>query len=319
MRILLRPSRSGSTDRGRARTWRRAAYCIGLVLAVGWSPADAERVALVVGNAEYAEAAARQTNPVPTMRPGEVFRDCGTCPEMVVIPEGTFMMGSPASEEGRYGNEGPRHEVTLRSFAMGVKEVTFDEWDACVRGGGCGGYRPHDAGWGRGARPVINVNWENAQAYVGWLSESTGAEYRLPSESEWEYAARGGTTTPFHTGATISADQANYNGNYVYGSGRRGAYRRRTTPVGMFGPNAFGLYDVHGNVWEWTEDCWHGTYAGAPRDGAAWTRGGSCGRRVLRGGSLINYPRELRSARRISNGAGDWHYLFGFRVSRTLD
>ena len=136
---------------------------------------------------------------------------------MVVIPAGTFQMGSPASEEGRDDDEGPRHRVTLRSFAMSTKEVTFDEWDACVRGGGCDWKRR------RGALPVINVNWNDAQTYVSWLSETTGVRYRLPSESEWEYAARAGTTTPFHTGSTISTDQANYGGN-----------RGRTTPVGAF-------------------------------------------------------------------------------------
>ena len=253
-------------------------------------------------------------DPVPTYVAGEVFRDCAVCPEMVVIPAGTFRMGSPAREEGRYDDEGPQHLVTLRSFAMGVKEVTFDEWDACVRGGGCDGYLPDDEGWGRGSRPVINVSWEDAQAYVGWLSESTGAAYRLPSESEWEYAARGGTTTPFHTGATISTDQANYNGNYV-----RGRYRGRTTPVGTFAPNMFGLYDVHGNVWEWVEDCWHDNYRGAPSDGKAWERRGYCGRGVLRGGSWIISPRNLRSANRQRNSTERRGAYAGFRVSRTLD
>ena len=159
----------------------------------------------------------------------------------------------------------------------------MDEWDACVRGGECYGYLPDDEDWwrvqrsflrgdpawedyaddedwGRGSFPVTSVNWEEAQAYVEWLSERTGAAYRLPSESEWEYAARAGTTTPFHTGATILTDQANYNGNSVYGSGRRGTYRERTTPTGTFAPNEFGLYDVHGNVWEWVQDCWHYGY-----------------------------------------------------------
>ena len=236
---------------------------------------------------------------------GEVFRDCDNCPEMVVIPAGTFQMGSPASETGRW-DEGPRHGVTLRSFAMGTKEVTFDEWDACVRGGGCNGYRPDDEGWGRGARPVINVSWEDAQAYVSWLSETTSARYRLPSESEWEYAARAGTTTPFHTGATISTDQANYNQN-----------RGRTTPVGGFAPNAFGLYDVHGNVTEWVEDCRHGDYRGAPSDGTAWTRGGDCGLRGLRGGSWGQNP--VRSANRDWLTTGNRFILTGFRVSRALN
>ena len=260
---------------------------------------------------EHAGFRVSRTLDPPPMRPGEVFRDCDTCPEMVVIPAGTFMMGSPASEEDRDDDEGPQHPVTLRSFAMGVKAVTFDEWDACVRGGGCDGYLPGDEGWGRGSRPVINVNWEDAQAYVRWLSERTGAEYRLPSESEWEYAARGGTTTPFHTGATISTDQANYDG-----SGRRGEYRGRTTPAGTFAPNAFGLYDVHGNVWEWVQDCWHDDYRGAPSDGTAWEHGGDY---VLRGGSWNDAPRYLRSAGRGRSSTGRRLGLAGFRVSRTLD
>ena len=240
---------------------------------------------------------------------------------MVVIPAERFQMGSPASEEGRYDYEGPRHAVTLRSFAMGVTEVTFGEWDACVRGGGCDGRRPDDRGWGQGRRPVINVSWADAQAYVQWLSGRTEAAYRLPSESEWEYAARAGTTTPFHTGPTISTNQANYNGNLGYGSGNRGRYRRQTTPVRTFAPNLFGLYDVHGNVWEWVEDCWHDNYRGAPLDEMAWERGGNgdCGRRVLRGGSWNSAPRLLRSANRNRYSSGLRLDSAGFRVSRTLD
>ena len=226
---------------------------------------------------------------------------------MVVIPAGTFMMGSRASEQGRYGNDGPRHGVTLRSFAMGVTEVTFDEWDACVHGGGCD-HRPDDEGWGRGTRPVVNVSWEDAQEYVRWLSERTSAEYRLPSESEWEYAARARTEDPFHTGATISPDQANYD-----------VYRAQTAPVRTFAANGFGLYDVHGNVQEWVEDCWHDNYRGAPSDGTAWTRGRGCGRRVMRGGSWSSHPRALRSASRLWGAAGGRTNRIGFRVSRTLD
>ena len=241
-------------------------------------------------------------------RPVEAFRDCPSCPEMVVIPAGSFMMGSPAADEGRFDSEGPQHRVTVRSFALGVTEVTFDEWEACARGGGCNGYRPGDEGWGRGARPVINVNWENAQAYVSWLSSETGAAYRLPSESEWEYAARAGTTTPFHTGTTISTDQANYGFDHF-----------ETMPVRTFAPNAFGLYDMHGNVWEWVEDCWHGSYRGAPSDGKAWTVGGDCGDRVLRGGSWFYDPRFLRSAARLRNSTGYRDVIAGFRVARTLD
>ncbi len=223
--------------------------------------------------------------------PGDTFRDCNECPEMVVVPSGSFLMGSPEDEEGRYDNEGPQHRVTIAEpFAIGVYEVTFDEWDACVAAGGCNGYRPDDDGWGRGRRPVINVSWDDAQAYVDWLSDRTGEEYRLPSEAEWEYAARAGTTTRYWPGDEITAEYANFGRNVG-----------RTIEVGSLGrPNAFGLHDVHGNVWEWVEDCWNDSYAGAPANGTAWTSG-DCGRRVLRGGSWDDYPRSLRSAYRGRN------------------
>ena len=180
----------------------------------------------------------------PAFRVGHVFRDCLECPEMVVIPGGSYMMGSPSGEEGRSNNEGPRHEVTIpRPFAVGKYEVTFAEWDVCVAGGGCGGYRPIDRGWGRGRRPVIEVSWEDTKSYVEWLSRKTGKRYRLLTESEWEYVARAGTTGPFHFGRTISTELANYEGD--------GLWRSKTVSVGSFPANGFGLHDVHGNVWEW--------------------------------------------------------------------
>ena len=256
--------------------------------------------------------------PEPVME--SVFRDCDVCPEMVVVPAGSYMMGSPSSEAERHDDEGPVHEVTMASsFAVGKYEVTFDEWDACVSAGGCFAYRPDDGGWGRGRRPVINVSWEEARGYVRWLSQTTGQGYRLLSESEWEYVARAGTVTPFHFGSTISTDQANYEGTSTYGSGRRGRYRERTVPVGSFPSNAFGVHDVHGNVWEWVEDCWHGGYRGAPADGSAW-ESGDCSRRVLRGGSWDDVPRYLRSASRI-RGLAVLRFLDngGFRVAMTLD
>ena len=251
--------------------------------------------------------------------PGDTFRDCGHCPVMVVVPAGTFMMGSPMSEAGRGVNEGPVHEVRIGyQFAVGVYEVTFGEWDACVSGGGCGGYRPSDAGWGRGSRPVIKVSWEDARAYVDWLRRETGKGYRLLSESEWEYVARAGTRTPFHTGSTISTGQANYNGNFTYGSRRKGRYRRKTVQVGSFPANGFGLHDVHGNVYEWVEDCYTGGgYAGAPDDGSAWEW--NCDWRVLRGGSWGLEPWNIRSANRYRNPAGSRIIIAGFRVARTLD
>ena len=256
----------------------------------------------------------------PAQDVGDVFRDCDEtwCPELVVVPAGSFRMGSPSSEEGRGGDEGPVHRVRIaQPFAVGVYEVTFAEWDACVRDGGCGGHRPDDEGWGRGRRPVINVSWEDAQSYVGWLSRKTGEKYRLLSESEWEYVARAGTTGPFHFGATLSTSQANYDGNFFYGSGRPGEYRGRTVSVGSFPSNEFGLHDVHGNVWEWVEDCWNGSYAGALADGGAWETG-DCSRRVMRGGSWKGVPWGLRSANRCRFTAGDRIDFIGFRVARTL-
>ncbi len=236
---------------------------------------------------------------------------------MAVIPAGSFTMGSLAGEAGRDDDEGPRHRVTIpRAFALGKYEVTFGEWDACVRAGGCN-HRPEDQGWGRGNRPVMNVSYDDAKAYVRWLARQTGRGYRLPSESEWEYAARAGTTTAFHFGDRISPSQANYNGNYSYNGGAKGRYRERTVAVGSFPANAFGLHDVHGNVWEWVEDCYHSSYEGAPRDGSAWTTG-ECSRRVLRGGSWDFFPRSVRAADRGGMATALRDTGGGFRIARTL-
>ena len=252
------------------------------------------------------------------LKVGERFRDCPECPMMVVVPAGSFLMGSRESEKGRAGDEGPVHRVRFSApFALGVAEVTFAQWDACEADRGCGGHSPDDEGWGRGRRPVINVSWEDAQAYVRWLSAKTGKRYRLPSEAEWEYAARAGTRTPFHTGATISTDQANYDGNFTYGAGREGVYRQRTVPVATFGANEWGLHDVHGNVWEWTADCWNDRYAGAPADGSAWEYG-NCSFRVLRGGSWLSIPMVLRSAHRDGSSTAARNFNESFRVARTL-
>ena len=250
-----------------------------------------------------------QAASLPPENVGRKFRDCADCPLMVEAPSGTYVMGSPATESGRYSDEGPQHQVTIGyRLAAGVYEVTFAEWDACVAAGGCNGHVPADWGWGRGTRPVIGVNWFDAQNYLQWLSGKTGKRYRLLSEAEWEYVARAGTTTPYHTGSTISRDQANYDFRTV-GS---------TVPVGSYPANAFGLHDVHGNVWEWTQDCWNDGYRGAPADGSAW-EAGFCDRRVNRGGSLYNFPRYLRSAYRSWETAGERDDDVGFRVARTLD
>ena len=239
---------------------------------------------------------------------GTKFRDCPECPELVVVPSGSYEMGS----ERGYGIEKPVHEVRIGyPFAVGVYEVTFGEWEACVSGGGCGGYRPSDEGWGRGRRPVINVSWEDAKAYVGWLSGETGEGYRLLSESEWEYVARAGTVTEYWWGDGIGRNRTNCDGCGSRWDGKQ------TAPVGSFSANGFGLHDVHGNVWEWVEDCWNASYAGAPSDGSAWTRG-DCGGRVLRGGSWSYPPWFLRSADRYRYSTGDRYSVSGFRVARTL-
>ena len=197
------------------------------------------------------EARAEKPRPDETAKrarekPGHRIRDCDDCPPLVVVPSGSFNMGSPSWEKRRAEDEGPVHRVTIaKPFAVGVYEVTFGEWDACRRDGGCS-HKPRDQGWGRGDRPAVNVNWEDARDYVRWLSRETGKRYRLLSESEWEYVARGGATGPFHYGATISSEQANYDGRYVYGSGRKGRYRKRTVPVGSFPANTFLItYEGH--------------------------------------------------------------------------
>ena len=238
----------------------------------------------------------------------DTFRDCGECPLMVPIPAGTFTMGAPESEPRSNDNERPQRTVSIPAFAAGAHEVTFAEWDACVAAGGCAGYSPDDAGWGRDDRAVIYVSWNEAQLYVDWLSRSSGQPYRLLTESEWEYAARAGTTTPYHTGETITPQQANFDGGSE-------PYRRQTSPVGSFAPNGFGLYDMHGNVAEWVQDC-HDDYAAAPSDGSAVERDGC--RRVLRGGSWSSNPAYLRAANRGGSSTDKRYYGSGFRVARTL-
>ncbi|MXS82930.1 SUMF1/EgtB/PvdO family nonheme iron enzyme [Nitrosomonas oligotropha] len=242
----------------------------------------------------------------------KTFRDKlksgGEGPLLTVIPAGRFLMGSPGSESNRLAREGPQHEVTIaQPIALGVYAVTFAEYDRFCEA--TGRKPPADNDWGRENRPVINVSWHDAQAYCAWLSEQTGQLYRLPSEAEWEYACRAGTQAPFQTGETINPDQANFAQKH-----------EKTLPVGSFAPNAFGLYDMHGNVWEWMQDCWHENYHNAPDDGSVWLEkdGGDCSRRVVRGGSWLDIPQNLRSAFRFRGSTdGTYNYL-GFRIARVF-
>ncbi len=251
------------------------------------------------------------------LKPKDRFKECATCPTMVVVPAGSFTMGSPDNEPGRNSDEQQVRVAIPHSFAIGEFAVTFDQWDACKADGGCNDYAPADAGWGRGQRPAINVSWKDAEAYIAWLSRQTGKTYRLASEAEREFVTRAGSVTPFWWGSSIAPTQANYNATYVYQGGAKGTYRAQTVPVDSFAPNPWGLYQVHGNVWEWTDDCWNDSNSGNPGDGTA-RRNGDCDRRVVRGGAWFNSPGILRSASRGNYPVENRSEGFGFRVARTL-
>jgi formylglycine-generating enzyme required for sulfatase activity len=252
------------------------------------------------------------------LKPGQAFRECAKdCPEMVVVPAGEFMMGSPLTEKGRMPDEGPQHRVTIaRPFAVSKYDVTFIDWDACVSVGGCPREgRAGDVDWGRDTRPVIYVSWDDAQQYVAWLSKMTGKPYRLLSDAEFEYAARAGTQTAYPWGDDIGKNNANCVGCGSQWTGSAGTWQ--TAPVGSFAANRFGLYDMVGNVWKWVQDCYHPDYNGAPTDGSTWT-GGDCTARVMRGGSWGSGPEYVRPAFRDRTSTNDRNYTLGFRVGRTL-
>ena len=289
--------------------------------------------AVIVAVGERAEAG--QSSP-------ETLRDCPTCAELVVIPGGTFVMGSPGSETGRDVSEGPQRQVTISSFALGRTDVTRAEWRAFAEATqrpvayGCewAGF-PRDqtqrASWRdlgftqTDADPVVCVSWKDAHDYIIWLSARTGQTYRLPSEAEWEYAARAGTTTPYPWGEEASHDQANYGAESCCSEQATGRDRwLQTSPVGSFPANAFGLYDMHGNAWQWVEDCYVETYADAPTDGSPVDRP-ACETRVLRGGTWGDTPELIRSAYRNWAPPPDWpsdrEYRsggVGFRIARSL-
>lgn len=268
----------------------------------------------------------------------EWFQDHEHGPEMVVVPAGEFIMGSPENEPERVDAEGPMHQVKLANpFSVGRHAVTRGQFAAFVNNtnykmeGGAYTWRgskwKHDANasWCNPGfhqddnHPVVCVNWNDARAYVAWLSEATERTYRLPSEAEWEYVARAGTTTPFWWGSSITPVKANYDCNYVYKcGGSKGKWRKSTLPVGNFRANPWGLYNVHGNVWEWCEDIWHDNYNGAPANGLAWLHGGDGSRHIRRGGSWNYSPEFLRSANRFRYASSNRNNHMGFRLARTL-
>ena len=278
------------------------------------------------------QVAGRSRQASPEGETGRRFRDCPACPQLVVVPAGSFMMGSPSGEAGRVDDEGPAHRVEIaESFAVGVHEVTRGEYarfaqatsheagPACrVRDGEPGGWieRP-GASWRAPGfeqtdrHPVVCVSWEDAQAYARWLSAQTGHAYRLPSESEWEYAARAGTGTPWYWGAASPCEHANGAEAWCADG------HAWTSPVGTFAANGFGLHDVLGNADEWVQDCWHGGYGEAPAGGRA-RQSGDCSERVLRGGSWRDGPERLRAASRYGGASGMRSSAAGFRVLRVL-
>jgi formylglycine-generating enzyme required for sulfatase activity len=262
---------------------------------------------------ELLKPPAARTNAKPPEKPAPpmekqasqpLMRDCPQCPPLVLIPAGQFNMGSGEM----FPFEGPVHQVTIRqAFYMGQREVTFAEWDVCVAEGACA-YTPQHHGPTRETLPVSNLDWNDAHQYVAWLSKKTGKTYRLPSESEWEYAARAGGTTTYPWGDKLQMDKANC-------SGCNEQKNMNSVPTGSYPPNGFGLYDMAGNAAEWVEDCWRDSYKSAPTDGSAWLKP-QCQERVLRGGSFNNDPRYLRSASRFKYDFDVRYYTNGFRVVR---
>lgn len=295
------------SERARMRRCDAALEWVGLalfaVLGAGliyaWQNPDAFRQNQEIAVVDLPEGVTDAAPLAPQQRTR--FRDCANCPEMMTLSGGVYLMGAREDDLGRRSWESPLHEVALAPFSIGVREVTFAEWDACVADGGCSGHLPPDRGWGRGDRPVMMVSWRDAQRYVEWLSSETGESYRLPTEAEWEFAARAGSETQYWWGDRFEAARI---------------VRERTAEAGAGEANAFGLYDMTGNVAEWVQDCYVNSYLDAPGDGRAVLRG-DCARRVLRGGSWRDEPAALRVAGRSRVGQTVRDAGIGFRVARS--
>lgn len=250
----------------------------------------------------------------PAAAQEQVFKDCPQCPEMVPLPGGSFLMGSPVQEPGRGEDEGPQHWVAIPDgLAAGRFEVTFDDWQACYEAGGCS-YLPGDAGWGRGRNPVIHVSWHDTRQYLGWLTETTGKHYRLPTEAEWEYFARAGTATAYHSGDVLEAADANFDTRSA--SDLQALMSAKAVAAGQYPENAFGLSDIHGNVSEWVQDCYdpqaYQVYGGYP----AAAEGHAGCRRVARGGTSHYSAAYARSANRSAFAPDTRSLDIGFRVVR---
>ncbi|HEX2649816.1 MAG TPA: formylglycine-generating enzyme family protein [Burkholderiales bacterium] len=353
----VEPEAPSVDDRARALSERIRQEARRRAAAAARKQAEAMALAEERSKAVSASALAEAPRAVQLPRPGSVFQDCAECPRMVVLPAGSFTMGSPVSEAGRGQDEGPQRQVSIaQPFALGRSEVTVAEFrrfteesgyrteaERDTRAQGCSGFVYADPAAGipappaftswRGpgvaqaeSHPVLCVSWNDARSYAQWLSRKTGKRYRLPTEAEWEYAARAGTASSRYWGddpaqACRYANVADQSRLQTWGFGQKhectdGHYF--TAPAGGHAPNRFGLYDVIGNVWEWTEDCWNASYAGAPVDGSAWLAG-DCAQRVERGGSWSTVPRFARSAARYKNAADYRDNLTGFRLARSLD
>ncbi|MBP1682157.1 MAG: caspase-domain protein [Proteobacteria bacterium] len=293
-------------SRGRQIPWETTSLTGNLTLLPG-TPSTQHEASVATASLAVA-GAARSAGRSATV--GSVFRDCPRCPEMSIVPAGRFVIGSPVSESERQAGEGPQKSVTIaRPLAVGRFEVTFEEWEACLLDGGCDRW-PNDRGWGRGRRPVIDVSWEDAQRYVGWLSRKTQRSYRLLSEAEWEYAARAGTTSARPWGDALGARQAVCRDCATPGKGTQEA---GTTPA-----NAWQLHDMLGNVWEWTADCQNSGPASIPDNGSANALG-DCSRRAIRGGSWDSAAKAVRSATRAFYPLSRREDNIGFRVAAEVD